>query len=216
MDAMSGGQAGSLRSKVEDAQNAISRAIAKANLTGDPMAPALEAMADSLGAQLALHQANIGHFQEVNERLNNSVSGAVGRGEQALEAKRLTIIEALAPLLAQQTAQSVRAWNRTITLKAVLLYGTFAVAVAFGVGMAGYGVGWQAGHASALETSGALAGAIYHAGPNAENALVSMVRGNNLAEAWAKCQKSAVSDKNGRRVCLMPMWADPEGQPSRG
>jgi hypothetical protein len=216
MDAMSGGQAGSLRSKVEDAQNAITRAIAKANLTGDPMAPALEAMAESLGAQLALHEANIGYFREVSRRLDNSVSGAVGRGEEALEAKRLTIIEALAPLLAQQTTQSVRAWNRIITLKTMLSYGTFAVAVAFGVGMAGYGVGWQAGHASALETSGALSGAIYHAGSNAENALVNMVRGNNLAEAWAKCQKSAVSDKNGRRVCMMPMWADPDGQPVKG
>jgi len=25
--------------------------------------------------------------------------------------------------------------------------------------------------------------------------LVNMVRGNNLAEAWAKCQKSAITDK---------------------
>ena len=85
--------------------------------------------------------------------------------------------------------------------------------MAFGVGLAGYGAGWQAGHNSALATTGALAGAIHQAGPDAETALVGMVRANDLAEAWAKCQKTAAAGKDGRRVCAMPMWADPEGQP---
>jgi hypothetical protein len=40
-----------------------------------------------------------------------------------------------------------------------------------------------------------------------------MVRANNLAEAWAQCQKTAAPNRDGRRVCSMPMWSDPEGQP---
>lgn len=212
MDAIAG-EAGSLRDKVEGAQAALARAIAKANLTGDPLGPALEAMSDSLGAQLALHQANTGHFRDVTERLDVSVADAIRRGEQALDVRRIAVVEALAPELAKQTARSVRAWNRTVTLKTAVSYGAFAVSLALGVGLAGYGAGWQAGHVSTLEAAGALAGALHQAGPDAEAALVSMVRANNIAEAWAQCRRSAAIGEEGRRVCSMPMWADPEGQP---
>ena len=215
MDAIEG-EGGSVRDKVEGAQTALARALAKANLTGDPLGPALEAMSDSLGAQLALHQANTGHFRAVTERLDLSVADAILKGERALDVKRIAIVEALAPELAKQTARSVRAWNRTVTLKTAISYGAFAVALAFGVGMAGYGEGWKAGHTSALDASGALAGALRQAGPDSEAALVSMVRANNMPEAWAQCLKSATPDKQGRRVCLMPMWAEPEGQPVKG
>ena len=212
MDAIVG-EAGSLRAKVEGAQTALALAIAKANLTGDPLGPALEAISDSLGAQLALHLANAGHFRDVTARLDLSAADAIRRGEQALDTKRIAIVEALAPALAKQTVRSVRSWNRTVTLKTALSYGAFAVSLALGVGLAGYGAGWQSGHTSALEASGALAGALHQAGPDAEAAFVSMVRANNVAEAWAQCRKSATIGKEGRRVCSMPMWADPEGQP---
>ncbi len=215
MDAIAA-DAGSLQDKVEGAQTALARAIAKANLTGDPLGPALEAMSDTLGAQLALHQANTGHFRDVTDRLDVSVADAIQKGERALDAKRIAIVEALAPELAKQTERSVRAWNRTVTLKTAISYGAFAVVLAFGVGMAGYGAGWQAGHTSALDASGALAGALHQAGPDAEAALVGMVRANNMPEAWGQCRKSATLDQQGRRVCLMPMWVEPEGQPVRG
>jgi hypothetical protein len=215
MDAIVG-EAGSLRAKVEGAQTALARAIAKANLTGDPLGPALEALSDSLGAQLALHQANTGHFRDVTARLDVSVADAIRGGEQALDARRIAIVEALAPELAKQMARSVRAWNRTVTLKTALSYGAFAVSLALGVGLAGYGAGWQAGHTSTLQASGALAGALHQAGPDAEAALVGMVRANNVAEAWAQCRKSATIGKEGRPVCIMPMWAEPEGQPVKG
>jgi hypothetical protein len=76
-------------------------------------------------------------------------------------------------------------------LKTALTFGGFAVALALAVGLAGYGASWRAGHTSALSASGALAGAVHQVGPEAERALVSMVRGNNLGEAWAACQKCA-------------------------
>ncbi len=212
MDAIAG-EAGSLRDKVEGAQSALARAIAKANLTGDPLGPALAAMSDSLGAQLALHQANTGHFRDVTERLDLAVADAILRGQQALDTKRIGMVESLLPELAKLTAQNARTWRRSVTLKTALTFGGVAVALALGVGLAGYGAGWQAGHTSALAAAGALADAIRQAGPDAESALVGMVRANNLAEAWARCQRTATADPAGRRVCAMPMWADPEGQP---
>jgi hypothetical protein len=205
----------SLRARIDSVQTALSHAVAKANLAGDPLGPALEAMSHSLGAQLALHEANTGHFRDVTERLDRSVADAILQGEQALDAKRIAIVEALAPEIAKQTARSVRAWNRNVTLKTAISYGAFAVALAFGVGMGGYGMGWQTGHASALDASGALAGALHQAGPDAETALVSMVRANNVPEAWTQCQKSVSVDKQGRRVCVMPMWAEPGRQPGQ-
>jgi hypothetical protein len=207
------GEAGLLRGKIESAQTALGRAIVKANLTGDPLGQALDAMSDSLGAQFALHQANTGHFRDVTERLDKSVADAIRRGEQALDTRRLAIVEALAPELARQTARSVRAWNRIVTLKTAVSCGALAVSLALGVSLAGYGAGWQAGHTSALEASGVLGGALHQGGPETEAALVGMVRANNLGEAWAQCQKTAAPDKDGRRVCSMPMWAGPQGQP---
>jgi hypothetical protein len=206
----------SLRAQVEGAQSALTLAIAKANLTGDPLGPALEAMAHSLGAQLALHQANTGHFREVGARLDQQLAATIAQGEQALQERRIAIVEGLAPELAALMAKIVRSWSRTVTLRTALTFGGIAVALAFGVGLAGYGAGWQAGHTSALDAAGALTGAVQQAGPEAEAALVDMVRANDLAQAWAACRKSVTLDHAGRRVCLMPMWAEPPGLPAKG
>ncbi|HKM56205.1 MAG TPA: hypothetical protein VJY33_22545 [Isosphaeraceae bacterium] len=212
MDAIAS-EAGALKGKVEGARSALAHAIAKANLTGDPLGPALEAMSESLGAQLALHEANAGHFRDASDRLDQQLAETIAQGELALETRRVAIVESLAPELAKLTMKNVRTWNWTATLKTGLTFGGVAVALALGVGLAGYGAGWQAGRNSAVSASGALAGAVHQAGPEAESALVNVVRANNLGEAWAKCQKSATTDKDGRRVCMMPMWADPQGQP---
>jgi hypothetical protein len=207
---------GELAGKVEGAQSALAQAVAKANLMGDPVGIALEAMSVSLGAQLALHEANAGHFRDVSDRLDQQLAETIAQAEQALETRRIAIVESLAPELAKLTARSVRSWNRTVTLKTGVTLGAFAVALALGVGLAGYGAGWQAGRNTSVNDASALANAVRQAGPASESALVDMVRANNVSEAWAKCQNSATPDKNGRRVCVMPMWAEPEGQPVKG
>ena len=48
----------------------------------------------------------------------------------------------------------------------------------------------------------------------AEAALAAMVQANNVPDAGAQCQRRAVADKEGRRVCSMLMWADPKVQPN--
>ena len=198
---------------IERMQAEMERGIQLGGLKNDPTLPLIKALSASLGLQWRLHDQSVSYFRSASDRLDRQLADTIALGEQALETRRVGIVESLAPELARLMAKSVRTWNRSVTLKTALTFGGFAVALALGVGLAGYGAGWQAGHTSALSASGALTGAIHQAGPDAETALVGMVRANNVAEAWAKCQKTATVDKDGRRVCLMPMWADPEGQP---
>ena len=198
---------------IERMQAEMARGIQLGGLKNDPTLPLIKALSASLGLQWRLHDQAVGYFRSASDRLDRQLVDTIAQGEQALETRRIGIVESLAPELARLTAKNVRTWNRSVTLKTALTFGGFAVALALGVGLAGYGAGWQAGHTSALNAAGALAGAIHQAGSDGETALVGMVRANNVAEAWAKCQKTATADKDGRRVCSMPMWADPEGQP---
>jgi hypothetical protein len=198
---------------IEQMQAGMERGIQLGGLKNDPTLPLIKALSASLGLQWRLHDQAVSYFRSASDRLDRQLVDTIAQGEQALETRRIAIVERLAPELAKLTTKNLRTWNRSVTLKTALTFGGFAVALALGVGLAGYGAGWQAGHVSALSASGALAGAIHRAGPDAETALVGMVRANNVAEAWAKCQQTAVADKNGRHVCSMPMWADPESQP---
>jgi hypothetical protein len=199
--------------EIQRVQAEMERGIQLAGLKNDPVLPLIRVLSSSLSSQWRLHDQAVRYFRETSDRLDQQLADTIAQGEQALETRRIAMVERLAPELARLTAKNVRAWNRIVTLKTALTFGGFAVALALGVGLAGYGAGWQAGQTAALSASGALAEAIRQAGPEAESALVSMVRANNLGEAWAACQKSATADKNGRRVCAMPMWADPESQP---
>jgi hypothetical protein len=198
---------------IERMQAEMERGVQLGGFRNDPTLPLIRALSASLGLQWRLHDQAVGYFRDASDRLDRQLADTIAQGQQALETKRMAIAESLAPELTKLMTKTVRSWNRSVTLRTALSYGGVAVALALGVGLAGYGAGFQAGHISALAATGALAGAIHQAGPDAETALVSMVRANDVAEAWAKCQKTAVTDKGGRRVCAMPMWADPEGQP---
>ena len=198
---------------IERMQSELDRGIQLAGLRNDPTLPLLQALSASLALQWRLHDQAVSYFRSASDRLDRQLADTIAQGEQALATRRIAIVENLSPLLAKMVTQNVRTWNRSVTLKTALAFGGFAVALALGVGMAGYGAGWQAGHASALHTAGALAGAVRRAGPDAESALMDMLRANNLVQAWSRCQKTATPDREGRRVCAMPMWADPESQP---
>jgi hypothetical protein len=202
-----------LGDEIERMQAEMERGVQLGGFRNDPTLPLIRALSASLGLQWRLHDQAVGYFRDASDRLDRQLADTIAQGEQALETRRMAIAESLAPELTKLMTKTVRTWARSVTLRTALNFGGVAVALAFGVGLAGYGAGFQAGHISALANTGALAGAIHQAGPDAETALVGMVRANDVAEAWAKCQKTAVTDKGGRRVCAMPMWADPEGQP---
>lgn len=199
--------------EIERMQAELDHATQLGGLRNDPTLPLIRALSASLGLQWRLHDQAVGYFHSASSRLDRQLADTIAQGEQALETRRVAIVEKLAPVLADLTTKNARAWSRAVTLKTALTFGGFAVALALGVGAAGYGAGWEAGHTSALGASGALAGAVLRAGPAAESALVGMVRANNLVDAWSRCQKTATADREGRRVCSMPMWAEPESQP---
>lgn len=198
---------------IERMQAEMERGIQLGGIKNDPTLPLIKTLSASLGLQWRLHDQAVSYFRSASDRLDRQLADTIAQGEQALETRRIGIVESLATELTKLTTKNIRTWSRSVMLKTALTFGGFAVALALGVGLAGYGAGWQAGHTSALSAAGALAGAIHQAGPDAETALVGMVRANNVAEAWVKCQKTATADQEGRRVCSMPMWADPEGQP---
>jgi len=196
-------------------QAEMERSIQLAGLRNDPTAPIIRTLTASLGLQWRLHNQAVRYFRDASDRLDQQLADTIRQGDAALQARRLGIVEGLMPELTRLIAAAVRTWNRSITVTTALTFGGFAVALAFGVGLAGYGAGWQAGHSAAQTATGALVDAIHQAAPGAETAMVDMVRANNVAEAWAKCQNTAATDKDGRRVCEMAMWVDPQGQPKR-
>jgi hypothetical protein len=202
-----------LGDEIERMQAEMERGVQLGGFRNDPTLPLIRALSASLGLQWRLHDQAVGYFRDASDRLDRQLADTITQGQQALETKRMAIAEGLAPELTKLMTKTVRTWAWSVTLRTALSFGGVAVALALGVGLAGYGAGFEAGRISALATTGALAGAIHQAEPDAETALVAMVRANNVAEAWAKCQKTAVADKGGRRVCAMPMWADPESQP---
>ena len=196
-------------------QAELQRTSQLAGLKGDPTAPLVQALSMALGVQARLNEQAISIQRDASQRLDRQLEATLAQGEQDLALRRTAIMANLAPDLAKLVTKSVTAWSRSVTLRTALTFGGFAVALALGVGAAGYGAGWRDGRDGTRVTAGALVGALAQAGPSAETALVDMVRANNVPDAWAECQKSAIADKDGRRVCLMPMWADQEIQPKR-
>ena len=194
-------------------QAELERGAQLAGLRNDPTWPLIKALSTSLGVQWRLHDQSIQCFHDASERLDRQLADNITQAENALDTRRAAIIESLVPILSDLTVKNARAWRRTVTLKTAITFGAFAVVLALGVGMAGYGAGWQSGRSLSVKASGDLAVASRDAGPAAEAALAGMIRANNLAEAWARCQAMATVDKNGRRVCAMPMWLDPAGPP---
>ena len=201
-----------LGSDIERMQAEMDRAIQLGGLKSDPTLPMIKALSASLGLQWRLHEQAVGYFRSASDRLDQQLAETIAQGELALETRRIGIVESLLPELVKLTTRNAQTWRRVVTLKTALAFGGLAVASALGVGMAGYGLGWQTGHDSAANAEGVLR----QAGPDAETAIVAMLRVNNLADAWAKCRETATANKNGRRVCAMPMWAEPEGLPNSG
>ena len=194
-----------LGSDIKRMQAEMDRAIQLGGLKNDPTLPMIKALSASLGLQWRLHEQAVGYFRSASDRLDQQLAETIAQGEMALETRRIGIVESLLPELVKLTTRNAQTWRRVVTLKTALAFGGIAVALALGVGMAGYGLGWQTGHVSAVSAEGVL----HQAGPDAEAAIVAMLRINNLADAWAKCRETATENKNGRLVCAMPMWVEP-------
>ncbi len=207
------GDLGQLGREIENAQSAFARAAQLAGLKGDPLLPLFKSLSDCLGLQWRMHSEAMRHQRDASQRLDMQLADTILRATLELDQRKQSVVQALAPELASMTARSVARWNRSVSARTALTFGGVAVALALALAASGYGAGWKAGRGTAVADASALAVVSQQAGPRATDALLAMVRTNDLSEAWSKCKASATTDKNGRKVCVMPMWADSPRQP---
>jgi hypothetical protein len=205
-----------LGAEIARLQAELDRAVQLAGLRSDPTWPLIKALSTSLDVQWRLHDQAVRYFHDASERLDTQLADTIAQADKVLETRRTAVVEALVPSLVELTTKNAKAWRRIVSTKTALSFGAFTVVLALGVGMAGYGAGWHAGRVLAVNVSGGLATVARDAGPAAESALEDMMRANNLGQAWARCERTATTAKDGRRVCAMPMWVDPDGPPNGG
>jgi hypothetical protein len=187
-------ETGPLAEKIEAAQYALARAIARANLTGDPLGQALEAMSESLGAQLALHQA-----------------------AEATAEKQFAMVRARVAAIAAETTSSIssairadvvhelRAWTHRLDRSTAFKAALSLVAVALASGGAAYVAGRDAGRNKAVAVSTGLVAALATE-PQQAAQWLELVRSNNINSAIRRC--TPMKNASGH-ACLVPLWLSP-------
>ena len=180
-----------LAGKVAAAQYALAGAIAKANLTGDPLGPALEAMSESLGAQLALHQA----------------AEATAEKQFATVRARVTAIAAettnsISSAIRADVVRELRAWTHRLDRGTALKAALVLVVVTLASGAAAYFAGRQAGRDQAVAVSTGLVAALA-AEPQQTAQWLELVRSNNINTAIRQC--TPIKTTSGA-ACLVPLW----------
>ena len=106
--------------EIERMQAELDRATQLGGLRNDPTLPLIRALSASLGLQWRLHDQAVGYFHSASSRLDRQLADTIAQGEQALETRRVAIVEKLAPMLADLTTKNVRTWSRAVTLKTAL------------------------------------------------------------------------------------------------
>jgi hypothetical protein len=197
-----------LGQEVQRVRTAMKRAVETAGVKNDPTLTLLETMSDALVAQWELHDQSVQYFRSTSDRPDKQYADTMEQAEKVLAAKREAIIEGLVPKLAETVQQSVRSWNRTVTLKTTLVYGGVAVSLAFGIGMAGFGAGWQEARQAAINDKITIDKAMGEQGLDGQAALAEIISMNNLSGSWARCKNDVVTTTDGRKACRMLLWSE--------
>jgi hypothetical protein len=93
---------------IERMQAEMERGIQLGGLKNDPTLPLVKALSASLGLQWRLHDQAVGYFRSASDRLDRQLVDTIAQGEQALETRRIGIVESLAPELAKLTTKNLR------------------------------------------------------------------------------------------------------------
>jgi len=201
-----------LEADIRHAQAALARAVTVGNLTGDPLAAALEAMSITLGAQLALHTASTGHLREVSARLDRQSDEAVARADAALSARSAAIAGQLLPRLIDATEHALRARLWTVKLRTLAATAGAAVVLGMLIFCVGYYIGTTVGEDVGLRTREAIVAAARRDGPIAAKLWARLMANNDPRTAMAACENSAIL-QGGQRACSLPVWLDPPAPP---
>jgi hypothetical protein len=81
---------------IERMQAEMERGIQLGGLKNDPTLPIIKALSASLGLQWRLHDQSVRYFRSASDRLDRQLADTIAQGEQALETRRIGIVESLA------------------------------------------------------------------------------------------------------------------------
>lgn len=202
-----------LAAMVEGARTEMERAIQLSGLKNDPLVPLMRAVASSLLVQHRLHRANAAHLHDVSDQLDRQVSRSLAAADRELAAREAAVLERLVPQLVAATDQAVKARLWTVKLRIVAVSAAGAVTLLLVALGGGYTMGLKSGQAAGLRTQNAIIAAAEQDGPAAAALWHQIIANNDPRTAMAQCRK-AITQQDGRRACLLPVWLDPPRPPA--
>jgi hypothetical protein len=186
------------RAAMRRAEDDLRLAASKAELQGDPLGAALDAIAASLGAMGGLLE-----HAEASEKASREPLDAKARAEMM----RQLVQACRADFVRQAVGQSRRLAVLSGLGAAVLLLGALG---------GGYLWGRSAEVAEVREASGVIRFALSD-GSTSARAWADAITRNDLVGLLARCEGRAVwADNAGRRACAVPLWLDDVPRPSPG
>lgn len=190
------------------------RAASAAVLKGDPLAEQFSALAASIAAMGEIYEASADTQIEIAETLRSEADAAVDEVIEKVHASGLSIIQQLAPRLADLAESTALARLKILRLKTIL--GGAAGVLIGAVLVAGftYSAGFASGRAQGESAAHTIAAAMA-SGPGAASAWSMLMANNDPVRALAACKKSTASDADGRHSCSMPVWIDPPEVPNQ-
>jgi hypothetical protein len=191
---------------IRRAQAELERAVVEGGLTKDPLRLPLGAMAVTLGAMEKLFSATAARFQLTSEDLDRRLVAAFQQASQPVDPKTM---EQLRTAAARGASQEVLSLVRTHSLRMSLLaVAAFAGSVLI-ASIGGFWWGRWSAETNFHETEQTLAQA-FREGPDAAAAWANLMMENDLPAALATCTGARVRLQEGRRVCAVPLWLDPQ------
>ena len=184
-----------------------------ARLTGDPAAPALEAMVRVLGAVARQFQLRDRERKEIAAAMEMRARRIAEDTTSQIEASGTAIIDKLAPELSRLVERSVRQRLWSVRLKTLAGAGGLAVALSIACFGIGYGMAYKAGRDDGLLDGRAIAAAMA-TGPQAADAWAQLMAVNDPVQAMKVCRNGVSKGADGRRYCAMPVWLDPPSAPN--
>jgi hypothetical protein len=194
-------------------QAEVDRIIQLAGIKNDPTLPYLKVVSLSLGLQWRLHDQAVSYFHDASQRLDRQLADTISQGEQALEVRRASIVDQLAPRLTAVVEQTTRQNLQTARLRTILGGAAALIAVLVAGGSLTYASGYASGRTQG-EVIGHTINSAMALGPNTAAAWSLLMVDNDPVRALAACRKNIATSADGRHSCSLPVWLDTPPAPA--
>lgn len=193
----------------------LDRIVQVAGLKNDPVLPLLTLLTSSLRLHWRLHDHSVRYFYDASDRLDRQYHETIQktalvlkRGEQALEARQIGIVEQLAPKIAAGVNEAVRQRVKIVKIKTLAGWGIAVLAVALLPTAFAYTAGLSTGRSEG-EAAGQTIQDAMKGGPDAALQWALLMADNNPLPEMKACRTAISTGDDGRRYCAMPVWLDP-------